>query len=218
VCKNAVKTCIKREWSECSVVPSLERCNGFDDDCDGIISNVLGFTTVEESSCWCVLGAEPQEEEVCNGIDDDCNSIIDDNANCCLPKELRECGPQEAGIGVCKRGTSTCGGSMLWGECVGAVFPREEICSNELDDDCDGVVDNGCSDLESNAVLILAVTTALMIIFAPLGLIPTTRKKRITQPPKPMARPSPPKIAPKPKVPPKLQYSYTTGVKRKLLR
>jgi hypothetical protein len=49
------------------------------------------------------------------------------------------------GKGVCKAGTQTCIGSL--GSCDGEVKPAAvENCFNDLDDDCDGVVNNGCPD------------------------------------------------------------------------
>ena len=50
-----------------------------------------------------------------------------------------------AGQGVCKAGTQTCTGSL--GACMGEVTPApRENCFNDLDDDCDGRVNNGCPD------------------------------------------------------------------------
>jgi hypothetical protein len=49
------------------------------------------------------------------------------------------------GVGACKAGTQTCIGSL--GSCDGQVKPAAlENCFNDLDDDCDGVVNNGCPD------------------------------------------------------------------------
>ena len=46
------------------------------------------------------------------------------------------------GVGICRAGTRTCGPSGTWGICVGMVLPQPEI-ANGIDDDCDGVIDNG---------------------------------------------------------------------------
>jgi hypothetical protein len=47
--------------------------------------------------------------------------------------------------GVCKDGTQTCLGTL--GACGGEVLPAQyENCFNTLDDDCDGVVNNGCPE------------------------------------------------------------------------
>ena len=42
----------------------------------------------------------------------------------------------------CKKGTETCSGGK-WGECVGQILPKAEICGNGKDDDCDGKIDDG---------------------------------------------------------------------------
>jgi hypothetical protein len=48
-----------------------------------------------------------------------------------------------AGVGACKQGTQTCIGAP--GSCDGEVLPAAvENCFNDIDDDCDGVVNNGC--------------------------------------------------------------------------
>jgi len=43
-------------------------------------------------------------------------------------------------VGACRRGTMTCTMGML--TCTGAIGPTDETC-NEIDDDCDGSVDEG---------------------------------------------------------------------------
>lgn len=78
----------------------------------------------------------PAAVEVCNNRDDDCNNIIDDQLT-------RPCGTSD--IGTCTFGTERCIAGA-WSACT-AVFPKEEVCNNKLDDNCDGEVDEGC-DLE----------------------------------------------------------------------
>jgi hypothetical protein len=46
------------------------------------------------------------------------------------------------GVAGCKAGTRICDATGAFGSCVGAVLPAQEV-ANGLDDDCDGVVDNG---------------------------------------------------------------------------
>jgi len=46
------------------------------------------------------------------------------------------------GHGLCKAGTQTCIGTL--GECQGEIVPSRENCFNDLDDDCDDRIDNGC--------------------------------------------------------------------------
>ena len=47
-------------------------------------------------------------------------------------------------LGVCAVGTQSCTSAGTWGPCVPTTLPQTETC-NGLDDDCDGVVDNGAS-------------------------------------------------------------------------
>jgi hypothetical protein len=56
--------------------------------------------------------------------------------------------PVTRGIGECLSGIQTCAGGV-WGQCDGAELPRAEICDN-LDNNCDGKVDDGCPCLEGH--------------------------------------------------------------------
>ena len=60
----------------------------------------------------------------------------------CTPGETRSCyeGPSGTeGVGICKAGVSTCvEDGTDWSECEGQVLPGPEICSNGIDENCDG--------------------------------------------------------------------------------
>jgi hypothetical protein len=62
----------------------------------------------------------------------------------CMHGESRQCGSNQ---GVCIAGISSCIQGR-WSECIGAKGPASEldICGNGIDDNCNGVVDEGCSD------------------------------------------------------------------------
>lgn len=45
------------------------------------------------------------------------------------------------GVGPCQSGTRVCGSDGQWGECAGEVVPAGEACSNGIDDNCNGEVD-----------------------------------------------------------------------------
>ncbi|WP_071901690.1 MopE-related protein [Cystobacter ferrugineus] len=86
------------------------------------------------SGYCCKLSADATE--VCNGVDDDCNGKKDDLSATCYS------GPEGTeGKGLCKAGTSKCGANNEQ-QCEGEVLPTEEQC-NRVDDNCDGVTDEG---------------------------------------------------------------------------
>lgn len=80
----------------------------------------------------------PGAEELCNGRDDDCDGTIDEGCSC-IDGNVESCGTD---TGACVAGTRTCVDGAF-GACVGETGPTDEVC-NELDDDCDGTVDEGC--------------------------------------------------------------------------
>jgi hypothetical protein len=86
--------------------------------------------------------------EVCDGIDNDCNGVVDDIfAEAC----------ETALPGICQQGHLACDGFAP--SCVPNVAPRSnDICSDELDNDCDGVTDEaGCDVLPGGETCGLAV-------------------------------------------------------------
>ena len=90
----------------------------------------------------CVSGAVCKQvifpaTEICNGLDDDCDTVADNGppwgdttGMACDTGKLGVCG---AGTNLCKKGSELCQQN---------VQKMAEVC-NGLDDDCDGVVDNG---------------------------------------------------------------------------
>src|SRR5262245_738345 len=75
------------------------------------------------------------------------HTVCSGNVQSCVPDvTTMRCydGPANTvGVGICKAGTQTCIGAL--GSCAGEVKPAaQEDCFNDLDDDCDGVVNNGC--------------------------------------------------------------------------
>jgi hypothetical protein len=98
--------------------PLSEVCNGQDDDCDG----------VTDEGCPPPTMCGP---EVCNGKDDNCDGVTDEG---CPPPT--KCSPE-----VCNGKDDDCDG-MIDENCM-SCMPFKEIC-NGKDDDCDGMVDEGC--------------------------------------------------------------------------
>jgi PGF-pre-PGF domain-containing protein len=134
VCSSGVETCTNSRWTGCPS-PQTETCNRRDDDCDGTVDDVNNGNSVSSTGCHCYNNALPKGEE-CNGIDDDCNGVKDENLE-------RTCGPDNI-KGICRQGISTCTNGQ-WSDCIGMVYPQQnELCGNNLDENCNGMVDDGC--------------------------------------------------------------------------
>lgn len=84
----------------------------------------------------------------CNdGLDNDCNGAIDNGCEC-TEEEEQACysGPAfTRNKGACTDGKQTCAAGGAWGACLGEHLPSlADTCGDQIDDDCDGVVDQGC--------------------------------------------------------------------------
>ena len=67
----------------------------------------------------------------------------------CTPGDLVLCysgPPSTRDVGECASGIRTCLSDGTWSACQGEILPVTEICPDELDNDCNGEVDNGCVD------------------------------------------------------------------------
>jgi hypothetical protein len=146
-CSNGALVCLP------AVPPVAEVCDGVDNDCNGLVDDgdpggggacatgIPGVCSAGTMSCTngallCTQNVAPSVE-VCDGLDNDCNGVVDDGA-------AGGGGACSTGLpGVCAAGTMACQNGVL--SCKENVAPKAEICGNGLDDDCNGVVDDGCA-------------------------------------------------------------------------
>jgi hypothetical protein len=97
-----------------------------------------------DSSSGCTAGAA-----CATGNPGDCAAghvVCSDGKKSCEPDVTEQpCysgEPETTHRGTCHPGTQSCIGKL--GVCMGAVLPAPESCFNQLDEDCDGHVNNGC--------------------------------------------------------------------------
>ncbi|MCZ7682042.1 MAG: putative metal-binding motif-containing protein [Sandaracinaceae bacterium] len=169
VCAGATQRCGPEGFLACEVSDygadyeaTETLCDGLDNDCDG--------TTDEDCTCEegttqpcgsdtgaCAMGTQTctggawgacdgevgPMGEVCDGADNDCDGTSDEPTDLTPP----DCPLQ---LGVCAGSRRTCGGASGWVACDGTAsyggdYQATETLCDGLDNDCDGVADEGCT-------------------------------------------------------------------------
>jgi hypothetical protein len=122
VCAAGMQRCTNGRWTECAdqILPLIERCDGRDNDCDGMTDEGCNCTINNMRPCYtgpagtqgrgiCRGGTEScasnpdgtsdwgacagqvtPQTETCNGADDDCDGMTDEGCSC-TPGQTRPC-------------------------------------------------------------------------------------------------------------------------------
>ncbi|TNE43632.1 MAG: VWA domain-containing protein [Deltaproteobacteria bacterium] len=155
ICGTGTETCSNGVWGNCNArTPTTERCNNIDDDCDGQVDenwptkqdtcyagtgNCRRTGTMvcnsSQNGVTCSARAGSPVAERCNGQDDDCDGQVDENFTT-LGKTCYN------GLGICRRpGKYICSSNGSGVTCSAQPGPKQAETCNELDDDCDGQID-----------------------------------------------------------------------------
>ena len=160
---------------------ATEVCNGIDDNCDGLVDEGVQTTFYRDAdgdgygdaafttlACSAPSGyvsnstdcddskssVHPGATEVCNGIDDNCDGQIDEGVKTTFYRDADGDGFGNAAITTiaCSAPSGYVFNSTDCDDTKASVYPgATEVC-NGIDDDCDGLVDEGFLDTDGDNI------------------------------------------------------------------
>lgn len=154
--------------SNASVYPTaVEVCNGIDDNCNGVTDEGYdqdgdGFTSCNGDCNDNNMLINPAQAEICNGVDEDCDGQVDDNAGPMYYQDSDGDGYGNPNVVVqsCSQPAGYVNNNLDCFDNFPSRYPGAlEFCNN-ADDDCDGVIDDNCSNV-ANDFYINATTLSL---------------------------------------------------------
>ncbi len=170
--------CASHTEATCSTNPNgsahqdkPETCNNKDDDCDGPTDENL--TNVQDSTCKkvgvCLTGIdkikakceagqwtcnysqvpfyEAGAEKSCDALDNDCNGQTDEDFQFTDFDGSKKLKGEVCGTGLCAGGQVVCQADKKGLICSSAGQAKAESCNN-VDDDCDGLTDDGLTSVQ----------------------------------------------------------------------
>ena len=154
LCTGGTQFCVAGQWGSClgQVLPSLESCNGMDDDCDGVVdngTNECGGACLLEHPVGEACDAQgPEDLDTCT---DDLYACDGLNTTVCVDSGQDDDGDHYS------VGAFECEGDCQ--DMAQNVNPGIVEACNGRDDNCDGIVDEGCG-YDSTACAVTPPPTA----------------------------------------------------------
>lgn len=131
-------TCVPGDTEICGEHPGRDgngRCEAGERTC------VFGANSATSRYGACQGSVGPAGADSCSVRGDDSNCDGVPNTGCeCLAGDLSTCAQQHGSVGVCGTRALQCGNDGRWPSAGSCAPSSPEICTNALDDDCDGQV------------------------------------------------------------------------------